>query len=73
MDIVEFNGYRLDARATFESEATPALVSRAAEYPGALVLWDFNDDEDGFLLCGDDRDALVAEFEAHFEGYLERP
>lgn len=70
-DIVEFNGYRLDAREVFEAEADPALIKRASAFPGELILWDPNDDADGFLLVGDDRLALVREFKNHFGEYLE--
>jgi hypothetical protein len=56
--------YRVDTREVFERIAPQALVARASEYPGALVLWDPLDDEYGFLVVANDREELLAEFDA---------
>ncbi|ESY35734.1 hypothetical protein NKK48_30335 [Mesorhizobium sp. C386A] len=69
-DVITNNGYRLDARAEFERQASPALVTRAKAYPGIFVLWDPNDDDDGYLIVGDSSIELEKEFTTHFEGFL---
>ncbi|RWB08813.1 MAG: hypothetical protein EOQ39_18635 [Mesorhizobium sp.] len=69
-DIITRNGYRLDARAVFEAQADNKLVARASVYPGIFVLWDPNDDEDGYLIAGDSSVELEKEFTTHFEGFL---
>lgn len=56
------NGYRIDDRATFEALAPAALIERASMYPGDLVMWDQHDDENGWLLCHDDRHILVEDY-----------
>lgn len=38
--------------------ADKELMERAAEYPGAYVLYDPEDDQDGFMLVGDDPQEL---------------
>ena len=52
-DAIARNGYRLDARREFEALASTALVARAAKYRGIFVLWDPNDDDDGYLIVGE--------------------
>jgi len=70
LEIIELNGYRLDKRPVFEQEAQPLLVERAKEYDGEFVLWDPNDDEQGYLIVGSDQDELAFEFINHFGEYL---
>ena len=62
-----FDDFRIDDRATFENHAPPALVARAANFQSTLVLWDQSDNEDGWMLCADDRDLMVEEFCEFFE------
>ncbi|MER8983937.1 hypothetical protein [Mesorhizobium sp. M0843] len=69
-DVITNNGYRLDARAVFERQASTALVTRAKAYEGIFVLWDPNDDDDGYLIVGDSSIELEKEFTTHFEGFL---
>jgi hypothetical protein len=67
------HGYAIDLRPAFEAEArkelndAEALIARAAEHKGRWVLWDPDNDADGFLLVGDDPFAMAAEAVAHLE------
>jgi hypothetical protein len=73
IDLITFNGYRLDQRRIFAEKAPDLLVQRAEQFSGQIVLWDENDDEDGFLLVGDSEADMRREFEAHFGDDLARP
>lgn len=69
---LEANGYKLDRRSDFYDNAgSDALVLRARKFTGAWVLWDTNDDDDGFLLVGDDWEALYREFLTERGDWLE--
>lgn len=70
MNIIEFNGYRLDNRKEFMQLATPGLIKRVEEQPGDYVLWDPNNDDNGFLIAGFDPVELEQEFINHFGDYL---
>ena len=64
-------GYRLDTISVFAPAAPQDLVDRADEIAlqdggYSWVLWDPQDDVDGFLLVGDHPDALRREFAEHF-------
>ncbi|MGE0576124.1 MAG: hypothetical protein AB7F22_07680 [Reyranella sp.] len=67
---IQDNGYRLDRRDTFAAAASLPLVHRAEAYPGEWVLWDPNDDEDGYMIVGDDPEELGREFISHFGDWL---
>ena len=47
------------------------LQERASKYPGLWVVFDPNDDSDGFLLVGHDRAALVKEAYEHIDSLLD--
>jgi len=72
-NIIEYNGYRLDPRATFERSVSPALLERAAPHKGNFVLWDPESGDDGFLLVGDDPAEMEREFVEYFGEYLAVP
>jgi len=44
-----------------------ALIARAEKLPGAYILFDPSDDAEGFLLAGDDREALARAVADNFE------
>lgn len=54
-------GYRVTTREAFLSAPNipDGLADRARAYDGSHVFWDPDDDEDGFLLVGDDPEALA--------------
>lgn len=66
-NVNEFNGYEIDSRSTFEALASDALIARAANFTGSLVLWDPMSDDDGFLIVSDNRDILVQSYIDFFE------
>ena len=68
-DRLEALGYRLVTRAEFEAakDRPPGLLERAAAYAGAFVAYDPEDRAKGFLLVGDDPDALAFEMARHLE------
>ncbi len=68
---LEHNGYALDRRGDFEADAGDELKARASAFPGEWVLWDPNDDSDGFLLAGDDWESLYSEFISERGDWLE--
>jgi len=71
---VETYGFRIVARSEFmagpgikpygedatvaNAEQNELIVKRAAQIPGAFVLYDPSDDAEGFMLTGDDADEL---------------
>lgn len=66
---IERNGYRLDAVAKFLREAPPEHVARYGRDcrgRGRFIIWDPNDDADGYMVCGPTIAGLNAEFIAHF-------
>lgn len=70
---IERNGYRLDAVAGFLRDASPEHVARYGRDcrgKGQFIIWDPNDDADGFMLCLPTVAALNAEFLQHFAGDL---
>lgn len=60
-------GYRIDKRPDFEQVANPKLVERAAAYPGTAVVWDPDDDHEGFMIVGNDFETLAREAVDHLE------
>ncbi len=65
-------GFRIQTRAEFEADPDrhPALLARAAQYPGDVILWDPEDGEECFMLVGDDAVALAKDwYENDFAGY----
>lgn len=74
IQIVTKSHYRLDDRATFErelaemvsfrrvkEEISAALIERSRGHEGSHVLWDPFDGDDGFMLVGNEPEALAAE------------
>lgn len=66
------HGYKLVTRAEFEAAtdvpagSTREVVRRvAAKWGGAFVVYDPNDDDNGWLLVGGDRSALARETVEH--------
>ena len=55
-------GYALHNRVDFAKLAPKKLLERANKYQGNWVLWDPQDDEQGFLLVGDKPDELIKEW-----------
>ena len=69
VQIVESYEYKV---SDANDETLPAFVkSHGAKYGGKFVLWDPNDDEDGFRLSGDDPESLAAEAIEQLEIYEE--
>jgi hypothetical protein len=61
------NGYRVG----FASDILKnTMQPRLADYLGLYAIDDPNDNADGFCLRGDNRNELVIEAMAHFEGFL---
>jgi hypothetical protein len=62
-DIVRSYDYRISTRFDFQRaiDAPYGLVARAANLQGSYVLWDPNDNEEGFMLVGDDPEVLAKE------------
>lgn len=60
---LDWHGYKVVERAAFEAtkELPAGLRERAARYEGDWVVYDPEDDCDGWLLVGDDPDALAKE------------
>lgn len=68
-------GYVSCTKTTFLEQAPSALVARADDLAVqrggySWVIWDPNDDADGFLLVGDSPGALCLQWFLHFEGWL---
>ena len=61
------NGYRIGLASTLVKDT---MQPRLAEFKGLWAIDDPNDNEDGFCLRGDDRNALVVEAMEYFEGFL---
>ena len=47
-----------------------ARFKRDCEGHGHIVIWDPNDDADGFMIAGRSIEELNQEFRSHFAGYL---
>jgi hypothetical protein len=56
-------GYKLCTRSEFETatDRPAGLLERAQHRVGAFVVYDPHDDADGWLLIGDDAEALARE------------
>lgn len=78
--MVKAIGYQLVSRECFEAltpedmnsgvdeaKALLGLKARVAAIPGAYVLYDPNDDGEGWLLVGDSKEALATETLNHFD------
>jgi len=66
------NGYELCSVSQFLERAPAAHVKRYQTInKGPFIIWDPNDDEDGFMLAGATIAELNAGFLEHFEGFLE--
>lgn len=61
------NGYRVGLASALVKDT---MQPRLATYKGLWAIDDPNDDEDGFCLRGDNRNALVIEAIQYFEGFL---
>jgi hypothetical protein len=75
-DLVEIYDFRVDDKGTFELEAPADLKERAEPLFAAghgFVLWDPNDDVEGFLLTGETEDDLRKQFEAHAQVHFDPP
>lgn len=68
-------GYRVDDRTTFEEKVlelmedteAPVLIERSRQFPGSHVLWDPEGGSEGFMLIGDDADALARDLVEQLE------
>jgi hypothetical protein len=70
---IENNGYALVSVATFLAQAPTEHVlryQRDCRGNGSFIIWDPNDDADGFMVCGHSIAQLNAEFLNHFDGFL---
>lgn len=64
-------GYKLATRSEFEAagDLPDGLLKRAQKIAGIWVVYDPHDDDDGFLLIGDNREALVLEAWSMLDSY----
>lgn len=70
---IEQNGYKLCSISQFLERAPEAHIARYRRDcigKGSFIIWDPNDDEDGFMVCCNTVAELNREFLNHFEGYL---
>jgi hypothetical protein len=67
------NGYELCAVETFLENAPDAHIKRYRRDcigNGGFIIWDPNDDENGYMVCGRSVAELNAAFLEHFDGFL---
>jgi hypothetical protein len=64
--------YKLVSRAEFDAatDLPAGLRERASQYEGSWVVYDPLNDDEGFLLVGNDREALAKEAYEHVETLL---
>ena len=73
---ISHNGYELCSVSEFLSRAPEEYIARYLRDcagNGEFIIWDPNDDADGFMLCLPSVAELNAEFLSYFEGFLEGP
>jgi hypothetical protein len=66
-NLIVNNGYRIGLASVLLEDT---MQPRMKDIPGLWAIDDPNDDEDGFCLRGDDRNALCVEFVQYFAGFL---
>lgn len=68
-EILESYDFKLVSRGDFESagDVPNGLRDRVEGRDGAFVVYDPLDDDEGFLLVGDDAESLAAEAVSHME------
>lgn len=64
------HGYTVSTREAFNAQCyiVPGLCERAAQLKGTFVVWDKDDDKEGFLLVGDNLQELCREAWAFLAG-----
>lgn len=82
-DLAEVYGLRVDTQAAFLAEAPESHIVRAERNAAgdqslqgdawSLVLWDPQDDDEGFMLVGNDEAELRAHFEDHARTHFDAP
>jgi hypothetical protein len=61
-ELVKLHNYRLDLWQTFLRDAPEILVKRAVTLPRSqYIVWDPENDEDGWMLAGNDPETLAKE------------
>lgn len=72
---IESYGYKLVTRAEFEAatDRPQGLLERANQYPGAFVVYDPNDDYEGWMLIGDDAEKLAQESADDIRAHSDEP
>lgn len=67
IEIVQSYDFKVVTRVEFEtaSDRPNGLLERAAQYAGGWVIDDPIDDDQGFMIIGDDADALAREAIEH--------
>lgn len=67
--MLERYGYKLVDRPMFEAatDLPTGLLERAASTPGAYVVYDPDDNDEGFMLIRDNKDQLAKEAWEHLD------